>query len=117
MGLPFVRLDKILTFLSSILTPSLSPHCYPEIMKNIMMKGSAIMKAYLFNAENGLYEGETFENADKLHYEEGITPVPPPDYGHGQVPVFDRRKKDWAVIPVTIAKQLLYLKDDERHGE
>lgn len=75
------------------------------------------MKVYLFNTENGLYEGETFENADKLHYEEGITPVPPPDFGHGQVPVFDRRMNDWAVIQVTIAKQLLRLNDEEKRGE
>ena len=65
------------------------------------------MKTYLFNAENGLYEGETFEEPDMLQYEEGITPVPPPDYGQGQVPVFDRQKNSWAVIPVTIARQLL----------
>jgi hypothetical protein len=65
------------------------------------------MKAYLFNTENGLYEGETFEEADMLQYEEGITPVAPPDYEHGQVPVFDCGKNDWAVIPITIAKQLL----------
>ena len=65
------------------------------------------MKTYLFNSENGLYEGETFEEPDMLQYEEGITPVPPPDYGHGQVPVFDRRKNSWAVIPVNIARQLL----------
>jgi len=65
------------------------------------------MKAYLFNTDNGLYEGETFEDADMLQYEEGITPVPPPDYAHGQVPVFDRQKNSWAVIPVNIARQLL----------
>jgi len=65
------------------------------------------MKTFLFNAENGLYEGETFEEADMLQYEEGITPVPPPDYEHGQVPVFDRHKNSWTVIPVTIARQLL----------
>jgi hypothetical protein len=65
------------------------------------------MKAYLFNTENGLYEGEAFEDPEMLQYEEGITPVPPPEYEHGQVPVFDRREKAWAVIPVTIAKQLL----------
>jgi hypothetical protein len=70
------------------------------------------MKAYLFNTENGLYEGETFEEPDMLQYEEGITPVPPPEYEHGQVPVFDRRKNDWAVIPASIAKQLLQFKDD-----
>lgn len=65
------------------------------------------MKTYLFNVENGLYEGETFEEADMLQYEEGMTPVPPPDYEHGQVPVFDRQKNSWAVIPLTIARQLL----------
>jgi len=67
------------------------------------------MKAYLFNTENGLYEGETFEEADMLQYEEGITTVSPPEYDHGQVPVFDRRKNQWAVIPVNIARQLLSL--------
>lgn len=70
------------------------------------------MKAYLFNAENGLYEGETFEDAGMLQNEDGVTSVPPPDYEHGQVPVFDRRKNVWAVIPVSIAKQLLRLDDD-----
>jgi hypothetical protein len=67
------------------------------------------MKAYLFHEETGLYEGETFVEACMLAYEDGITPIPPPDYEHGQVPVFDRRKNEWAVIPVTIAKQLLRL--------
>ena len=70
------------------------------------------MKAYLFNEETGLYEGETFEEAGKLQHEDGITPIPPPDYEHGQVPVFDRREKTWALIPVTIAKQLLRLNDE-----
>jgi len=65
------------------------------------------MKAYLFNNENGLYQGETFEEADMLVNEDGITPIPPPDYEHGQVPVFDRQKKQWVVIPVTTARQLL----------
>lgn len=69
------------------------------------------MKAYLFNTESGLYEGETFEEADMLQHEDGITTVPPPNFEHGQVPVFDRRKNEWAVIPVAIAKQLLRLND------
>ena len=71
------------------------------------------MKAYLFNAENGLYEGETFVEAGILQYEDGITPIPPPDYEHGQVPVFDRKKNEWAVIPVTIARQLLNISRSE----
>ena len=65
------------------------------------------MKSYLYNSENGLYQGETFAEPDMLQYEEGITSVPPPDYDHGHVPVFDRRKNVWAVIPVSIARQLL----------
>jgi hypothetical protein len=74
------------------------------------------MKVYLFNTESGLYEGETFEEAGMLQYEEGITSIPPPDYEHGQVPVFDRSKNGWAVIPVTIAKQLLRLNDEANTG-
>ena len=70
------------------------------------------MKAYLFNTESGLYEGETFEEAGMLHHMEGITPIAPPGFEHGQVPVFDRQKNEWAVIPVAIAKQLLRLNDD-----
>ena len=64
------------------------------------------MKTYLFNVENGLYEGETFEEADMLQYEDGITPVPPPDYEHGQVPVFDPRKNALTVMPLNIVRQL-----------
>ena len=67
------------------------------------------MKAYLFDTENGLYEGETFEEPDMLQYDEGITNVSPPDYEHGQVPVFDRHKNGWVVIPAAIARQLLHI--------
>ncbi|NTW99876.1 MAG: hypothetical protein HGB35_08135 [Geobacteraceae bacterium] len=68
------------------------------------------MKAYLFNTENGLYAGEIFEDADKLTYDDGITPVPPPEYRHGQVPVFDRQKNDWEVMPKSIVEQVLTIK-------
>lgn len=65
------------------------------------------MKAYLFNTENGLYEGETFEEADMLAYEDGITLIPPPDYEHGLVPMFDPGKNEWTAIPITAARHLL----------
>ncbi len=65
------------------------------------------MKAYLFDTETGIYEGETFEEADMLHYEDGITAVQPPEYGPGQVAVFDQQRQAWEVIPVGIARQLL----------
>lgn len=65
------------------------------------------MKTYLFNADNGLYEGEAFEEDGMLQFEEGITVIPPPDYEPGLVPVFDCRKSAWALIPLSIARQLL----------
>jgi hypothetical protein len=64
------------------------------------------MKAYLFNVETGLYEGEIFEEAAMLEDEDGLTTIPPPDYEHGQVPVFDRERKDWTVIPISAVRQL-----------
>lgn len=67
------------------------------------------MKRYLFNVENGLYAGETFENGGILAENDGITSIPPPAYGHGQVPVFDRTRRLWVVIPATVARQLLRL--------
>jgi hypothetical protein len=65
------------------------------------------MKVFLFDRHNGLFEGETFELPDMIKFEEGMTPIPPPAYGHGQVPVFDCHKNEWTVIPITIARQLL----------
>jgi len=65
------------------------------------------MKAYLFDTANGLYEGETFEDADMVRYEDGLTTTPPPAYEHGQVPVFDRERKEWTVMPIVVARQRL----------
>jgi hypothetical protein len=72
------------------------------------MAGRKIMKVYQYEAKTGVYEGETFEEAAMLQCEDGLTTIPPPDYAHGQVPVFDRQKNSWAVIPVSIARQLLH---------
>jgi hypothetical protein len=72
------------------------------------------MKAYLFDTANGLYEGETFEDADMLACEDGITTIPPPDYEHGQVPVFDRERKAWTVMPISVVRQLLNNRPKDR---
>jgi hypothetical protein len=72
------------------------------------------MKAYLYNTESGLYEGEVFEKSDLLQHKDGITPVAPPDYDRGQVPVFDLQKSSWTVIPVAIARQLLTSSADSK---
>ena len=74
------------------------------------------MKAYLFNSENGLYVGEIFAEPDIIQYEEDLTPVPPPDFEQGQVPVFDRRENGWAVIPISIARQLLNISTSENNS-
>lgn len=65
------------------------------------------MKVYLFDTQSGLFEGETFEEPDMIQYEEGMTATPPPEYTHGQVPVFDHHKNEWSVIPISVARQLL----------
>jgi hypothetical protein len=74
------------------------------------------MKAYLFNVDNGLFEGEAFEDPEMLQYEEGITPVPPPEYEHGQVPVYDRLNNNWNVMPINTAKQLLNIRTSDSTG-
>jgi hypothetical protein len=68
------------------------------------------MKTYLFDTKTGVYEGESFEEPAMLEYEDGLTTTAPPDYEHGQVPVFDRQKNAWAVIPVSVARQLLNIR-------
>lgn len=65
------------------------------------------MKRYLFNPESGVYAGETFDERGIINLEEGITAVAPPDYSHGQVPVFDLDHGVWTILPVPIVRQLL----------
>lgn len=65
------------------------------------------MKAYQFNEETGLYEGEIFADSATLAYVSGVTTVAPPEYGTGQVPVFDCTAQQWELLPVAIARQLL----------
>jgi hypothetical protein len=65
------------------------------------------MKVYLFNAENGLYQGETFAEADKIKLEDGITSIPVPEYNHGEIPIFDLRENAWAVKPIHLVRQQL----------
>ena len=65
------------------------------------------MKVYLFDTQNGFFEGETFEGPDIIRYEEGMTAISPPAYELGQIPMFDHRGNEWKVIPIAVAKQLL----------
>jgi hypothetical protein len=65
------------------------------------------MKAWLYDTESGLYAGEIFAEPDMLRHEDGLTTTPPPPFGHGQVPVFDRQRDCWTVVTIPIARQLL----------
>lgn len=58
------------------------------------------MKVYMFNTENGLYEGETFVSPDMLAYEDGVTTVAPSAHVSGSVPVFDTCRQEWSLKPV-----------------
>jgi len=62
------------------------------------------MKAYQFNEDTGLYEGEIFADSATLAYVAGVTTVAPPEYGTGQVPVFDCAAQQWELLPVAIAR-------------
>lgn len=63
------------------------------------------MKAYMFNAANGLYEGETFIEDDKLECMDGITTVVPPVHETGMVPVFKSGQQRWILMPVSLFKE------------
>lgn len=56
------------------------------------------MKVYLFNSSNGLYEGEDFQDDDRIGAEEGMTTVPPPPGQPGQIPVYDRNSASWRLV-------------------
>ncbi len=65
------------------------------------------MKAYLFDTENGLYQGETFVGLGEAECEEGITSIPVPAYHCGEIPLFDARENNWKVLPVQTVRQQL----------
>ena len=62
------------------------------------------MKAYQFNEDTGLYEGEIFADSATLAYTGGVTTLAPPEYGTGQVPVFDCAAQQWELLPVTVTR-------------
>lgn len=69
------------------------------------------MKAYLFDTETGVYQGETFEYDDKIDEKEGMTAVAPPPYGTGQVPMFDAANKVWNAMDVSLVRRLFVERD------
>jgi len=65
------------------------------------------MKAYMYDTETGLYEGETFESEDFIKLEDGLTTSAPPSYDKGQIPVFDLNEQRWSLVPLTVMRERL----------
>ncbi len=58
------------------------------------------MKAYFFNEENGLYQGEFFEDDNLIHFYDGITIKAPPKCDKHHVPVFVKSRQSWSLVPL-----------------
>ncbi|HXE96067.1 MAG TPA: hypothetical protein VN642_06660 [Dongiaceae bacterium] len=62
------------------------------------------MKAYMFDAESGLFEGETYEDDSLIKYVDGLTAITPPEHDKGMVPVFNQNHQVWTIVPISEAK-------------
>ena len=67
------------------------------------------MKAYMFDTESGLYEGEAFEDESLIKYVDGLTTITPPEHDSGMVPIFNQNHQVWSIVPISEAKALLSL--------
>jgi hypothetical protein len=65
------------------------------------------MKAYMYDVESGLYEGETYENDDLIKYVDGLTTIVPPKHEKGQIPVFIHNSQRWSVVPLSEMRERL----------
>jgi hypothetical protein len=65
------------------------------------------MKVYMFNVESGLYEGEAYEDDSLIKSVDGLTPIAPPKFEKGQVPVFNLNSQGWSVVPLFEMKKRL----------
>ena len=65
------------------------------------------MKAYMYNVESGLYEGETFDDEGRIAQANGLTTITPPTPKKGYVPVFNQNSQSWSLIPTDKMKERL----------
>lgn len=65
------------------------------------------MKAYMFDLESGMYQGEVYEDANLMKYVDGITTIPPLQYGDDEVVVFDQNEQKWSVKTISEMRKLL----------
>ncbi|NVN97793.1 MAG: hypothetical protein HXX17_00605 [Geobacteraceae bacterium] len=64
------------------------------------------MRAYLYDLETGLYQGETFEYEEIIDSGEGITRVAPPEHKSGYLALFVRNSGTWRVVTVESYRQM-----------
>ena len=57
------------------------------------------MRVYYFDPRSGMYQGEDFTETLPAETATGMTPVMPPAYGKGQIPVFDAQNRCWQLVP------------------
>lgn len=76
------------------------------------------MKAYMFDVESGIFEGETFEHEDHIKLAEGLTTTAPPTFNKGQLAVFNQDDLKWSIVSISGMKERLTLfteKEKQHH--
>ena len=65
------------------------------------------MKAYFFDPESGIFQGEVHEDANYIQYIDGITTIPPLEYNDEEILLFDSQNQKWTVQKVVEVRKKL----------
>ncbi|WP_083770215.1 hypothetical protein [Citrifermentans bemidjiense] len=60
----------------------------------------SVMRVFYFSPESGVYQGEGFLDERDLERVEALTPIAPPRYAKGEVPVFNATTQSWMLLKV-----------------
>lgn len=58
------------------------------------------MRVFYFSPESGFYQGEGFLDEQDLGRVDALTPIAPPSYAKGEVPVFNVTSQRWMLLKV-----------------
>jgi len=58
------------------------------------------VRVYYFCMETGVYQGAGFQDDDVFDESDGTTTVAPPDYGNGEIPVYDAVVARWDICTI-----------------
>ena len=59
------------------------------------------VRVYCYSPETGVYQGEDFLDEGEFDTIEGVTPIVPPIYARGEVPVFDPSTQSWKLVKLS----------------